>query len=194
MRMTALSDQELIRLYLRGEEVCFEELMNRHKDRLFTHIYMLVKNRKLAEDFFHDTVVKTIHALKAGKYTEDGRFRAWMMRVAHNLVMDHFRKKQKMRLQYSTKEFDVFSVIKHEDPTREEELMKEQVYSDLRKLVELLPYDQREVLLMRIHARMSFKEISWITGVSINTALGRMRYALIKLRQLKEEHGMSLMY
>jgi RNA polymerase sigma-70 factor (ECF subfamily) len=192
MRLSTLSDSELIRLYTSGNEACFEELVNRHKDRIYTYLVLLLKNRDLAQDFFHDTLIKVIQSLKKGKYLEEGKFRPWALRIAHNLVIDHFRKQQKMRLQRSTDEFDVFSTISHEDMNVEEEMIHETIIADMRKLVTFLPYDQREVLLMRIHAKMSFKEIAWLSGVSINTALGRMRYALINLRKLMEEHNIKL--
>ena len=192
MRVSALSDQELIRLYVQGDEICFEELVNRHKDRLFTYLVLLLKDRNLAQDFFQDTLVKVINTLKSGKYLEEGKFRPWMLKIAHNLVVDHFRKQKKMRMQHSTDEFDVFSVIGSEDMNREEVYVQDQIHSDLRKLVALLPADQKEVLLMRVYAKMPFKEIAWATEVSINTALGRMRYALINLRALMEEHKIKL--
>ncbi|MBI1289097.1 MAG: sigma-70 family RNA polymerase sigma factor [Flavobacteriales bacterium] len=192
MRLSALSDQELIRLYVQGEEICFEELVNRHKDRLFTYLVLLLKDRNLAEDFFQDTLVKVIHTLKSGRYLEEGKFRPWVLRIAHNLVIDHFRKLKKMRMQHSTDEFDVFEVISCEDLNREEVFVQDQIHSDLRKLVTMLPEDQKEVLLMRVYAKMPFKEIAWVTEVSINTALGRMRYALINLRQLMEDHNVRL--
>lgn len=192
MRLSALSDQELIRLYVQGEEICFEELVNRHKDRLFTYLVLLLKDRNLAEDFFQDTLVKVIHTLKSGRYLEEGKFRPWMLKIAHNLVVDHFRKLKKMRMQHSTDEFDVFEVISCEDLNREEVFIQDQIHKDLRKLVTMLPEDQKEVLLMRVYAKMPFKEIAWVTEVSINTALGRMRYALINLRQLMEDHNVRL--
>jgi RNA polymerase sigma factor (sigma-70 family) len=192
MRVSALSDQDLIRLYVQGDEVCFEELVNRHKDRLFTYLVLLLKDRNLAQDFFQDTLVKVINTLKSGKYLEEGKFRPWMLKIAHNLVVDHFRRQKKMRMQHSTEEFDVFSVIGCEDLNREEEMVQEQIHSDLRKLVAMLPDDQKEVLLMRVYAKMPFKEIAWVTEVSINTALGRMRYALIALRGLMQEHKVKL--
>lgn len=192
MRIHALSDQELIRLYIGGNEDCFEELVSRHKDRLFTYLVLLLKDRNLAEDFFQDTLVKVINTLKSGKYLEEGKFRPWMLRIAHNLVIDHFRREKKMRMQHSTEEFDIFSVIGSDDMNREEIYIQDQIHSDLRKLVAMLPEDQKEVLLMRVYAKMPFKEIAWVTEVSINTALGRMRYALISLRGLMHEHKVRL--
>lgn len=192
MRLSALSDQELIRLYVQGEEICFEELVNRHKDRLFTYLVLLLKDRNLAEDFFQDTLVKVIHTLKSGRYLEEGKFRPWMLKIAHNLVVDHFRKLKKMRMQHATEEFDPFEVISCEDLNREEVYIQDQIHKELRMLVTLLPDDQKEVLLMRVYAKMPFKEIAWVTEVSINTALGRMRYALINLRLLMEEHNVKL--
>jgi RNA polymerase sigma factor (sigma-70 family) len=192
MRVSALSDQELIRLYINGEEICFEELVNRHKDRLFTYLVLLLKDRNLAHDFFQDTLIKVIQTLKSGKYLEEGRFRPWMMKIAHNLVIDHFRRQKKMRMQYATEEFDVFDVLGSEDLNREEEFVKERIHQELRILITMLPEDQKEVLLMRIYAKMPFKEIAWVTEVSINTSLGRMRYALISLRALMEKHNVKL--
>ncbi len=192
MRLSALSDQELIRLYIQGEEVCFEELVNRHKDRLFTYLVLLLKDRNLAEDFFQDTLVKVIHTIKSGRYLEEGKFRPWMLKIAHNLVIDHFRKKKQMQMQHATEEFDIFDFLSSEDKNREELFIQEQIHSDLKKLVTMLPDDMKEVLLMRVYAKMPFKEIAWITQVSINTSLGRMRYALIRLRELMEEHNVKL--
>ncbi len=192
MRVSALSDQELIRLYVQGEEICFEELVNRHKDRLFTYLVLLLKDRDLAHDFFQDTLMKVIQTLKSGKYLEEGKFRPWMLKIAHNLVVDHFRREKKMRMQHSTDEFDVFSVIGSEDLNREELFVRDQIHADLRKLVAMLPEEQKEVLLMRVYAKMPFKEIAWVTEVSINTSLGRMRYALITLRTLMEKHKVNL--
>jgi len=192
MRLSALSDQELIRQYVQGEEICLEELVSRHKDRLFTYLVLLLKDRNLAQDLFQDTLVKVIQTLKSGKYLEEGKFRPWMLKIAHNLVVDHFRRQKKMRMQHSTEEFDVFSVIGSEDLNREEIYVQDQIHSDLRKLVAMLPEDQKEVLLMRVYAKMPFKEIAWITEVSINTSLGRMRYALISLRALMEKHNVKL--
>ncbi len=192
MRVTALSDQELIRLYVNGEEICFEELVNRHKDRLFTYLVLLLKDRNLAHDFFQDTLVKVIQTLKSGKYLEEGKFRPWMLKIAHNLVVDHFRRLKKMRMQHATEEFDVFDILGSEDLNREEEFVKERIHQELRILITMLPEDQKEVLLMRVYAKMPFKEIAWVTEVSINTSLGRMRYALISLRQLMEKHKVKL--
>ncbi|MCF8463197.1 MAG: sigma-70 family RNA polymerase sigma factor [Flavobacteriales bacterium] len=192
MRVSALSDQELIRLYIRGEEICFEELLNRHKDRLFTYLVLLLKDRKLAEDLFQETLVRVIQTLKSGRYLEEGRFRPWMLKIAHNLVIDHFRSLKKMRMQYATEEYDAFDVIGSEDLNREEEFVKERIHQELRILINMLPEDQKEVLLMRIYAKMPFKEIAWVTEVSINTSLGRMRYALISLRALMEKHNVKL--
>lgn len=192
MRLSALSDSELIRLYTSGNEACLEELISRHKDRIFTYLVLLLKNRDLAQDLFHDTLIKVIHSLKKGKYLEEGKFRPWVLRIAHNLVMDHFRRQQKMRMRHSTDEYDVFGTMSIEDRNAEEELIHETIIGDMRKLVAMLSYEQREVLLMRIHAKMSFKEIAWLTGTSINTSLGRMRYSLINLRKLMEQNNIKL--
>lgn len=188
-----ITDQELVKRYLNGSEASFEILLKRHKNRVFTYILLLVKDRDLAQDVFQDTFVRAIDTIKGGKYKEEGKFLPWIMRIAHNLVIDHFRKDNKMPKVRETEEFSVLSTISTKDRNVEENLVREQIHSDLRKLVKLLPYDQREVLLMRHYGKMSFKEIADLTGVSINTALGRMRYALINLKRMIEENEMTMM-
>lgn len=192
MRLTALNDHQLIKLYINGNEKALQEVIDRHKDRLFTYLVLLLKNRQLAEDFFQDTLVRVIDTIKAGRYQEDGKFKAWMMRLGHNLVIDHFRAQKRMRMQHSTEEFDVFSLMGNGELTREEELMEEQSHADLRKLVAMLPDDRREIIIMRIYAKMPFKEIAWVTNTNMNTAIGRMRYALAHLRKLMEQHDLKL--
>jgi len=192
MQLSALSDHQLVKLYINGNERALQEVIERHRDRLFTYLVLLLKNRQLAEDFFQDTLVKVIDTIKAGRYNEEGKFKPWMMRIAHNIVIDHFRQQKKMRMQHSTEDFDIFSILSNGDPTREDEFVTEQIHEDLRKLVAMLPDDRREVLLMRVYAKMPFKEIAWVTNTNLNTAIGRMRYALIQLRSLMEEHNMKL--
>lgn len=192
MRLSALSDHELVKLFINGNQRALREVIDRHRDRLFTYLVLMLKDRRLAEDFFQDTLVKVIDTIRSGRYNEEGKFKPWMMRIAHNLVIDHFRQQQKMRMQHSTEEFDIFSVMSNGDPTREEEMLLEQRNEDLRRLVALLPEDRREVIIMRVYAKMPFKEIAWVTNTNLNTAVGRMRYAIINLRQLMEEHNVRL--
>lgn len=184
-----ISDKELIRQFLDGKESAFEILMNRHKNKVYTYIYLMVKDEALAEDVFQDTFIKVINTLKRGKYNEEGKFLPWVMRIAHNLVIDNFRRQQKMPTVretqgYGEEEFSIFSTIGNGDNSVEDDMIKDQIKGDVKKLIELLPEEQKEVVKMRLYFDMSFKEISELTGVSINTALGRMRYALINLRKL----------
>jgi len=188
-----LTDQVLVKNFLNGDNLSFEHLLNRHKNRVFAFIMSKVKNRDLTEDIFQDTLIKVINSLQKGKYNEEGKFLPWMMRIAHNLVIDHFRKESKMRKIRPTSEFDIFDVLDDGSKNQEEIMIQTQVYSDLRLLIEQLPEDQMDVLKLRYFEEMSFKKISDLTGVSINTALGRMRYALINLRKLAEQKQIDLL-
>ena len=188
-----LTDQVLVKNFLKGDNLSFEHLLNRHKNRVFAFVMSKVKNRDLTEDIFQDTLIKVINSLQKGKYNEEGKFLPWMMRIAHNLVIDHFRKESKMRKIRPTSEFDIFDVLDDGSKNQEEVMIQTQVYSDLRLLIEQLPEDQMEVLKLRYFEEMSFKKISDLTGVSINTALGRMRYALINLRKLAEKKQIDLL-
>jgi|TARA_B110000263_G_C15077085_1_gene404540 RNA polymerase sigma-70 factor (ECF subfamily) len=188
-----LTDQVLVKNFLKGDNLSFEHLLNRHKNRVFAFVMSKVKNRDLTEDIFQDTLIKVINSLQKGKYNEEGKFLPWMMRIAHNLVIDHFRKESKMRKIRPTSEFDIFDVLDDGSKNQEEVMIQTQVYSDLRLLIEQLPEDQMEVLKLRYFEEMSFKKISDLTGVSINTALGRMRYALINLRKLAEQKQIDLL-
>jgi len=188
-----LTDQVLVKNFLKGDNLSFEHLLNRHKNRVFAFVMSKVKNRDLTEDIFQDTLIKVINSLQKGKYNEEGKFLPWMMRIAHNLVIDHFRKESKMRKIRPTSEFDIFDVLDDGSKNQEEVMIQTQVYSDLRLLIEQLPEDQMEVLKLRYFEEMSFKKISDLTGVSINTALGRMRYALINLRKLAEQMQIDLL-
>lgn len=192
MRKQLITDQELVSNYIKGDERAFEILLNRHKDRVYTHIISLIKDRDLAEDVFQDTFIKAINTLKAGKYNEEGKFLPWVLRIAHNLVIDHFRRNKKMQMVRGDDDYDVFATIKLEDMNVEDNMIIEQILNDVRDLVEFLPEEQREVVQMRHYAGMSFKDIAEQTNVSINTALGRMRYALINLRKLIEDRGIQL--
>ncbi len=192
MLNSVLSDQELVKNYLNGDNVSFEILLTRHKSRIFAFIMSKIKNRDLSEDIFQDTFIKVINSLQKGKYNEEGKFLPWMMRIAHNLVIDHFRKEAKMRKVRPTAEFDIFDVLDDGNKNQEEVMMQTQVHADLKVLIEQLPKDQKEVLKMRYFENLSFKQISDSTETSINTALGRMRYALINLRKLAEKQHIDL--
>ncbi|UKJ07041.1 RNA polymerase sigma factor [Solitalea lacus] len=184
------SDQSLIHSYLRGDENALEILINRHKTKIYTTIYLLVKDSYLAEDIFQDAFIKIINTLRAGKYNEEGKFLPWALRIAHNLVIDHFRKEKRTPVVTTIDGQDIFNILHFVDENAEDRIVREQTVADLRKLIMMLPEEQREVLIMRHYADLSFKEIADITEVSINTALGRMRYALNNLRKMmniKEE-------
>ncbi|MEE2700467.1 MAG: sigma-70 family RNA polymerase sigma factor [Bacteroidota bacterium] len=192
MLLSKLSDRELVALYLEGNHKSFEVLINKHKHKIYAFILSKIKNRDLTEDIFQDTFIKVINSLQKGKYNEEGKFLPWVMRIAHNLVIDHFRKSNKMRTIAPKDEFDIFDVIHDESKNAEEDLVNGQIHTDIKKLIEQLPEDQKEVLKMRYYAELSFKEISESTGVSINTALGRMRYALINLRKIIDKNQLDL--
>ena len=187
-------DSVLVSNYIRGCEASIEILIKKHKQRLYSFIFSKIQDRDITEDIFQDTFIKVIRTLKRGNYNEQGKFLPWVMRISHNLIIDYFRKSNRMRLFKNTDEFDIFSVISDGNLNAEKQLIKEQVLSDVKELVKELPQEQREVLEMRIYKDMSFKEISENTGVSINTALGRMRYALINLRKIIEKNKIILIY
>lgn len=196
MKLVNLSDKELVTIYIKGDEIALQELVNRHRSRIYSYILSTIKNKALAEDFFQDTFIKVIKTLKGGKYNEEGKFLPWVMRISHNLMIDYFRKEKRFRKvsgkSRDNEEYDVFSTIGYDELNMEERLIKAQVKADVKELIERLPDEQKEVVKLRHYYDMSFKEISDITNVSINTALGRMRYALINLRKLVEETGVSL--
>ena len=187
-----LSDIELVNAYAAGDELAFETLLHRHKRKVWSHIYLMVRDREITEDLFQETFIKVVHHLKAGKYNEEGKFLPWVMRIAHNLVIDHFRRNKKMPAARSTEEHDVFATIAQGGLNVEQRMVNTQIDDDVRKLIDQLPEEQREVVIMRTYLSMSFKEIAEHTGVSINTALGRMRYALINMRKLIQKHQMLL--
>ncbi|MDR1725666.1 MAG: sigma-70 family RNA polymerase sigma factor [Bacteroidales bacterium] len=186
------SDKELAIAYINGELQCFETLLNRHKERVYNYIQSLVKDKYLAEDIFQDTFVKVIATLKRGSYNDEGKFIQWVLRIAHNLAIDHFRKSGRMPMVKSDGEYDVFSVLNSSEVSIEESLIRNQIHKDIRALMKLLPAEQRRVLILRHYGDLSFKEIAQVTGVSINTALGRMRYALINMRRMAEEKSLIL--
>lgn len=187
-----ISEAELIKNYLGGNENALCQLINRHKHKIYGFIISKIQDRDLAEDVFQDTFIKVINTLKRGKYNEEGKFLPWVMRIAHNLVIDHFRKSNRMPKFDTKTDFDIFSVIRDEDLNVESNLIKDQIETDVKSLIKELPNDQKEVLEMRIYNEYSFKEIAYKTDVSINTALGRMRYALINLRKIIEERNIIL--
>ena len=192
MLSKVLNDQVLVRLYLEGDEKAFEALLHRHKRKVWSHIYLLVRDRELTEDIFQETFIKVVHTLKTGKYNEEGKFLPWVMRIAHNLVIDHFRRNKKMPLVRSNDDYDVFATISQPGKNVEQRMVNAQIDEDVRKLIDNLPDEQREVVIMRTYLAMSFKEIAEHTDVSINTALGRMRYALINMRKLIKQNEMVL--
>ncbi len=187
-----IDDSALVKEYVSGNEKSLEILINRHNQRITSFIYSKVLDRDVTEDIFQDTFIKVIKTLKKGSYSEEGKFLPWVMRIAHNLIIDHFRKNKRMPKFEGSDDFNIFSVIGDEKLNAEKQIIKDQIDTDLRLLIEELPDDQKEVLLMRIYKDMSFKEISENTGVSINTALGRMRYALINMRKIIEKHNIIL--
>jgi RNA polymerase sigma factor (sigma-70 family) len=192
MKIQLESDQDLIHQYISGQESCLEELIRRYKSKVYTSIYLLVKDTYLAEDIFQDTFIKVINTLKAGKYNEEGKFLPWVMRIAHNLVIDYFRREKRTPVVTNVDGFDIFEVLQFNDESMEDKMVREQTHKDLKGLIHLLPSEQKEVLIMRHYGELSFKEIADITGVSINTALGRMRYALNNLRKMITSKELSL--
>ncbi|GER59242.1 RNA polymerase sigma factor [Patiriisocius marinus] len=192
MKPNTSTDAVLVTSYIQGEESALSILITRHKQRIYSFIYSKVFDRDVAEDVFQDTFIKVINSLKRGKYNEEGKFLPWVMRIAHNLVIDHFRKNNRMPKFENNSDFNIFSVLSDSSLNAENTIIKGQVENDVRRLIEELPEDQKEVLMMRIYKDMSFKEISEQTGVSINTALGRMRYALINLRKVIDKHNIVL--
>lgn len=192
MSAKLISDQQLIRQYLEGNHSSLEIIINRHKKRIFGYILLIVKDKPLAEDIFQDTFIKVINKLRSGNYNEEGKFLQWVMRIAHNLTIDHFRKNKRIPIIQNSDEYDIFDTIKVFDENIEDTMITQQIHKDVRKLVEYLPPEQKEVLMMRHFYEMSFKDIAEQTEVSINTALGRMRYALINLRKLVDEKKMIL--
>lgn len=192
MQYELIPDSTLVTNYIHGEEYALEVLITRHKQKIYSFIYSKVYDRDITEDIFQDTFIKVIRTLKRGAYNEEGKFLPWVMRISHNLVIDHFRKNSRMPKFDNSGEFSIFSVLTDNTLNAERQIIKDQVENDVKRLVEELPEDQKEVLLMRIYDDLSFKEISDKTGVSINTALGRMRYALINLRKIIEKHQIVL--
>lgn len=193
MQAKPLNDRELISRYLhQSDEQAFEELLIRHKNKIYTSIYLFVKDQSLAEDIFQDTFIKIIDTLRQGKYNEEGKFVQWAMRIAYNMCVDHFRRNRRKPTVAPTDTFDIFDVLCNTDDNAETRIIKSQTHARVRQLVDQLPPEQREVVILRHYADMSFKEIAQLTRVSINTALGRMRYALINIRKMIVEKEIRL--
>jgi RNA polymerase sigma factor, sigma-70 family len=193
MNLKKLSDHELLNTYISGNEDSINVLLNRHRKRILDYIYMMVKNRDVADDIFQETLIKVVRFVQEGRYTENGKFLSWVLRIAHNQVIDYFRqKKQRNNVSEGDAGYDILNNQKFSDHTVEEKLITNQIETDVRKLIDFLPPEQKEVVLMRYYMGLSFKEIAKQTDVSINTALGRMRYALINLRKLIDEKQLIL--
>jgi RNA polymerase sigma-70 factor (ECF subfamily) len=193
IHLKQMSDEELVVAYAEGNNIAFDILLNRHKSTVYSYIYFIIRNREMAEDIFQETFVKAIMTIKQGRYTENGKFRAWINRIAHNLIIDNYRQeKNEQTISNDECEVDLLNNSKLSDGTIEDKMIKEQILSDVKKLINYLPDNQKEVLILRYYRDLSFKEISDITGVSINTALGRMRYAVLNMRRMAEEKNMIL--
>jgi len=187
MLVQSLNDQQLIDTYLAGDEAAFSTLLHRHKAKIYSSIYMFTKDRELADDLFQDVFIKIIDTLRKGKYNHEGKFLQWALRISYNMCVDQFRRSKRRTKVSPTETFDIFDVLESGDPNMEMSMMRDQTYDRVKTLVDMLPSEQREVVILRHYADMSFKEIACLTDVSINTALGRMRYALINIRKLIEE-------
>lgn len=187
-----MNDQELVKVYVKGEQKALAELLRRHKSKIYTSIYLFVKNDVIAEDIFQDTFVKIIDSLHKGNYSEEGKFLPWAMRIAYNLCIDNYRKSKRTPTVTNQEGFDIFDIIRVSQENGESSMIKEEARAKVRGLVESLPPEQKEVVILRHYADLSFKEISVMTNVSINTALGRMRYALINMRKMIEEKKIAI--
>ena len=188
MKTATLTDNQLIASYQSGDESALKTLITRYEKRLFSYILLSVKNKELAEDIFQDTFIKVINTIRSGNYREEGKFFQWVMRIANNLKIDYYRKVQRMPVFEGNGEYDIFDILGSREDSVEQKMIREQIYTDVNRMVDYLPEEQKEVLTMRIYQDYSFKEIAEATGVSINTALGRMRYALINLRKIIEKN------
>ncbi|HAV25274.1 MAG TPA: RNA polymerase subunit sigma-24 [Bacteroidetes bacterium] len=191
MQSSKITDQNLVTQYIQGNEACLEMLINRHKDRIFTTIILIVKDSYIAEDLFQETFIKIIKNLKKGKYNEEGKFLPWAIRIARNMAIDYFRKMKRMPTVTGSDGEDVFRKIKLAVDNREEQMIRHEKESMVRSVINKLPEEQRQVLILRHYGDLSFKEIAAMTGVSINTALGRMRYALNNMRKMMEHTSLN---
>jgi RNA polymerase sigma factor (sigma-70 family) len=192
MRTQLMSDQELVDQYLAGNELALERLILRHKDKIYTSIYLMVKDEYLAEDIFQETFIKAIDTLRAGKYNEEGKFAPWVARIAYNLCIDHFRKVKRTPGIVTSEGDDIFKYMKFEEMPTEDHVQRERFEGKIKELIEQLPEEQKEVIMLRHFFNFSFKEVSEYTKAPLNTCLGRMRYALINLRKLMEDHKVAL--
>ncbi|SEF85328.1 RNA polymerase sigma factor [Flavobacterium urumqiense] len=192
MANTQLPDALLVQDYVSGNENALAALIKRHESKIYGFIYSKISDRDISNDIFQDTFIKVIRTLKSNSYNEEGKFLPWVMRISHNLIVDHYRKNKKMPMFRETEEFSIFSIMSDDSLSIENKIISEQVEMDIKRLIEELPVDQKEVLVMRMYQDMSFKEISEVTGVSINTALGRMRYALMNMRKVIDKHQIVL--
>lgn len=190
--LSVLNDQELIARYVDGDEQAFETILHRYKAKIYTSIYLFVKDQALAEDIFQEVFIKIIDTLRRGKYNHEGKFVQWAMRIAYNMCVDYHRRHKRRAHINPTEEFDIFEVLRHSDDGADTIIMRSETHDRIRTLVDSLPPEQREVVILRHYADMSFKEIASLTRVSINTALGRMRYALINIRKLMTEREVVL--
>ena len=190
--MNNLTDQQMIHLYLDGDSEALSSLVERYKDKIYTSIYLLVKDKYLAEDIFQDAFIKVIDTINGGRYTDEGKFLPWVMRIAHNLCVDHFRKVKRSPSIKTSDDHDIFEVLNFSEAGAEEKMIQGQSHDRVRKMLDMLPEDQKEVIVMRHYADLSFKEIAKLTDCSINTALGRMRYGLINLRKMMIEKQIAL--
>ena len=193
MQLKQMTDDELVAAYANGDNAAFDVLLNRHKSGVFSYIYFVVRNRELTEDIFQETFVKAIMTIKQGRYTDEGKFRPWINRIAHNLIIDHYRQeKNEQTISNDDYEFDLLNNIKIADGSIEDAIVRDQITSDVQHLIKFLPENQREVLQLRYYQDFSFQEIAEMTGVSINTALGRMRYAILNMRRMVNEKQIIL--
>jgi RNA polymerase sigma factor (sigma-70 family) len=192
MRLSQFTDRELVESYVKGNEEAFRELLTRNKSRVFSKIMMYVRDRAVAEDIFQDAFMRAIQALKEGNYNEEGKFSAWILRIAHNLCIDYFRSKKRMPMSRANDTYDPFDYIDNGLKNSEESSVNREVLADTKRLLNFLPQEQKEIVMMRLYYDMSFKEISESLDISINTALGRMRYALINLRKLIEKNQIEM--
>lgn len=193
LQTSRLTDDQLVAAYAKGDNQAFDSLLKRHQSRVFSYIYSVVKNRDVADDIFQETFVKAITTIKQGRYSESGKFSAWISRIAHNLIIDYYRQeKSENTLSADDESIDVLNRREFSDTNIEELMVNEQIHNDVRRIIDALPDNQREVLVMRYYRDMSFKEIAEATKVSINTALGRMRYAILNMRRIAEENKIAL--
>ncbi|NCO53931.1 MAG: RNA polymerase subunit sigma-24 [Bacteroidetes bacterium CG02_land_8_20_14_3_00_31_25] len=194
MKQLEIADNELINEFISGNQQAIETLIKRHKRKVFTYILMVVRNREVAEDIFQETFIKVFKSISEGKYTDDGKFIAWVMRIAHNLIIDNVRREKRLKtISSDDYEYDIFNHKKYSEQYKEQSVIKEEVETDLKRIVNELPDVQKQVVIMRHFMDMSFKEIAEETGVSINTALGRMRYAIINMRKIIDEKKINLL-